>query len=67
MHHKKEALESMKRMKYPVKYLSFYVRTIDDNVINHVSALGSELLSLDIFYSKGLVVINVVILKLLLI
>lgn len=53
IHHKKKALESMKIMKYPVKKLSLYVKTVDDNVVEHVSALGSELSSLELSYGKG--------------
>ena len=53
LHHKTRALESMGRIKYPVKNLFVYVKNVDDNVIEHISALGSELLSLELSYSKG--------------
>lgn len=54
-HHKEQALESMEIIKYPVETLCLYVFNVDDNVIQHVNALGSELLSLELSYSKGLV------------
>lgn len=54
IHHKEKALESMKTVKYPVKKLSLFVVTVNDNIVEHISGLGSELTSLELSYIRGL-------------